>query len=114
MSIRGPKYIEILAPCPPGWRFPMEKTLEMGRLAVETGSWALYEYEDGRFSFNLKSKSILEGKLAPKPVEEYLKLQGRFAHLFKPNRNEEILAAIQRDIDKSWNKFRKQVECGVG
>ncbi len=113
MSIRGPKYIEILAPCPPGWRFPMDKTLEMGRLAVETGSWALYDYQDGKFNFNLKSKSILEGKLMPKPVEEYLKLQGRFAHLFKPNRNEQVLAAIQRDVDKSWEKFRKQVECGV-
>ncbi len=113
MSIRGPKYIEILAPCPPGWRFPMEKTLEMGQLAVETGSWALYEYENEQLHFNLKSKSILEGKLQPKPLEEYLKLQGRFGHLFKPERKEEVLSTIQRNLDKSWEKFRKQVECGL-
>jgi pyruvate ferredoxin oxidoreductase beta subunit len=113
MSVRGPKYIEILAPCPPGWRFPMEKTLEMGRLAIETGAWALYEYEDGKMSFNLKSKSILEQKLARKPIEEYLSVQGRFSHLFKPNRNETVLATIQQGIDKEWEKYRKQVECGI-
>ena len=45
-GIKGPKYIEIMAPCPPGWRFGMEKTVEMGTMAVETGAWALYEYEN--------------------------------------------------------------------
>jgi len=53
MGIRGPKYIEILAPCPPGWRFSMDKTVEMGKLAVETGAWILYEYENGKLSFYL-------------------------------------------------------------
>ena len=113
MSIRGSKYIEILAPCPPGWRFPMEKMLEMGRLAVETGAFALYEYENGQLSFNLKSKSILEKKVDAKPVEDYLKLQGRFAHLFKPKRNEAVLEAIQKRVHADWERFRKQVECGV-
>ncbi len=113
MSIRGSKYIEILAPCPPGWRFPMEKMLEMGRLAVETGAFALYEYENGQLSFNLKSKSILEKKAEPKPIEDYLKLQGRFAHLFKPKRNEAVLEAIQKRVHADWERFRKQVECGV-
>jgi len=113
MSIRGSKYIEILSPCPPGWRFPMEKMVEMGRLAVETGAWALYEYENGQFNFNLKSKSILEKKLEPKPIEEYLQLQGRFAHLFKPQRNEEVLKEIQTRSDAEWERLRRQVECGV-
>ncbi len=113
MSIKGPKYIEILAPCPPGWRYPMEKTVEMGRLAVETGAWALYEYENGQLSFNLKSKSILEKKTEPKPIEEYLKLQGRFNALFKPERNENALDQIQKDLERSWERFRKQVECGI-
>ncbi len=113
MSIRGPKYIEILAPCPPGWRFPMEKMVEVGRLSVETGAWPLYEYEDGLLNFNLKSKSILEGTLQPKPIEDYLMVQGRFAHLFKPQRDEIALAAIKKDLDSEWQRFRKQVECGV-
>jgi pyruvate ferredoxin oxidoreductase beta subunit len=55
-SIKGPKYIEIMAPCPPGWRFSMEKTVEMGRMAVETGAWALYECENDVMTFNGKSK----------------------------------------------------------
>lgn len=113
MTIRGSKYIEILAPCPPGWRFPMEKMLEMGRLAVETGAWALYEYQDGQLTFNLKSKSILERQSEPKPIEDYLKIQGRFAHLFKPERNEAALATIKEGINVEWERFRKQVECGI-
>ena len=113
MSIRGPKYIEILSPCPPGWRFPMDKTLEMGRLAVETGAWALYEYENERLAFNLKSKAILEGKVSAKPIEDYLSIQGRFNHLFKPERNEPALVEIQQAIDANWERFRKQVECGL-
>jgi pyruvate ferredoxin oxidoreductase beta subunit len=113
MSIQGPKYIEILAPCPPGWRFPMEKTVEMGRLAIETGAWALYEYENGQLTFNLKSGSILEKKVARKPIEEYLSVQGRFSHLFKPSRNETVLATIQQGIDREWERYRKQVECGI-
>lgn len=113
MSIRGPKYIEILSPCPPGWRFPMDKTLEMGRLAVETGAWALYEYENERLTFNLKSKGILEGKVSPQSIEDYLSIQGRFNHLFKPERNQSALAQIQRTIDANWERFRKQVDCGL-
>jgi len=114
MTIKGPKYIEILAPCPPGWRFPMEKTVEMGRLAVETGAWALYEYEDGKLNFNLRSRSILEQKSEPKPLEEYMKLQGRFSHWFKPERNGVALAEMQRSLEMNWGRFRKQVECGIG
>jgi len=113
MSIRGPKYIEILAPCPPGWRFPMEKMLEVGRLAVDTGAFALYEYENGQLTFNLKSKSILEKKVEPAPIEEYLQLQGRFGHLFKPQRNEEALSRIREELDASWEQMRRQVECGT-
>jgi 2-oxoisovalerate ferredoxin oxidoreductase beta subunit len=87
--------------------------VEIGRLAVETGAWALFEYELGQLSFNLMSKSILERKSEPKPIEEYLKLQGRFNGLFKPERNDEALATIQRGIDADWERFRKQVECGI-
>jgi pyruvate ferredoxin oxidoreductase beta subunit len=65
-------------------------------------------------NFNLKSKSILEKKSEPKPLEDYLKPQGRFAQLFKPERNEAALTEIQRTLDGSWERFRKQVECGIG
>src|SRR5512136_984929 len=98
-SIKGPKYIEILAPCPPGWRFPMEKTVDMGVLAIETGAWALYEFENEKMTFNGKSKLLLEKKIEPKPIEEWIKYQGRFKHLFKPTRDEKTLKAIQDNTD---------------
>ena len=91
----------------------MEKMLEVGRLAVDTGAFALYEYENGQLTFNLKSKSILEKKVKPVPIEEYLQLQGRFSHLFKPQRNEEALSRIREELDASWEQMRRQVECGT-
>ena len=107
MGIKGPKYIEILAPCPPGWRFSMDKTVELGKLAVETGAWILYEYESGKLSFNGISKSIAEGKYKPKPVEDWLKLQGRFSHLFKPEKDEVRINAIKERIRETWQHYKK-------
>jgi len=107
-SIKGPKYIEIIAPCPPGWRFGMEKTVEMGTLAVETGAWALYEYENDVVTFNGKSKLLLEKKIEPKPIEDWIKLQGRFRHLFKPKRDVKRLKEIQEHTDMVWERYRKR------
>jgi len=106
-SIEGPKYLEFHIPCAPGWRFPMEQTVEIGRLAVECGAWALFEYENGQVKFNLRSKQILDGKVQRKPIEEYLKLQGRFAHLFKPERDEKALAEIERWLDSEWEHYKQ-------
>ena len=105
-AIKGPKYIEILAPCPPGWRFGMEKTVEMGTLAVETGAWALYEYENDKMTFNGRSKLILEKKVERKPVEEWIKYQGRFRHLFAPEKDEKSIKEIQNHIDQIWERYR--------
>lgn len=106
-DIKGPKYIEILAPCPPGWRFGMDKTVDMGVEAVETGVWVLYESENGKFTFNGKSKLILEGKIERKPVEAWMKKQGRFKHLFKPEKDTKTIAVIQDHIDQIWERYRK-------
>jgi pyruvate ferredoxin oxidoreductase beta subunit len=106
-SIKGSKYIEILAPCPPGWRFPMERTVEMGVLAVETGAWALYEFENEKMTFNGKSKLLLEKKIKPKPIEEWIKYQGRFKHLFTPVRDEKTLKSIQDNTDIIWERYRE-------
>ena len=107
-EIRGPKYIEVLTPCPPGWRFPMDRTVEMGRLAVETGVWPLYEYENEEMTFNGISRAIFEGKYKRKPVEDWLKLQGRFSHLFKPKRDEERIKRFEKFVDDMWERFRKE------
>jgi len=105
-GIRGPKYIEILAPCPPGWRFPMEKTVDMGVLAIETGAWALYEYENDEVKFQGKSKLILEDKIKRKPMEDWIKYQGRFKHLFKPKKDIKRINDIQKHNDLVWERYR--------
>ncbi len=75
LSIRGPKFIHVLAPCPPGWRYPTEQTVEMGKLAVKTGMWVLFEREYGKVTINGPSRAAM---IKPLPVEEYLGPQGRF------------------------------------
>ena len=107
-SIKGPKYIEILAPCPPGWRFSMDKTVEMGDLAIETGAWALYESIEDVVTFQGKSKLILEGKLKRKPIEDWMKWQGRFRPLFIPSRDEERINQIQHHTDNLWERYQKE------
>lgn len=86
----------------------MDKTVELGRLAVETGAWVLYECENDVLAFNARSKLILEGKVEPKPIEDYLKVQGRFRHLFKPNKNEKGISEIEEHLKIVWSKYRRQ------
>ncbi len=100
-EMEGPRYIEILAPCPPGWRFDMSKTVEMSRLAVETGAWVLYEMINGKMEFTGYSKRLLAGK-ERKPIEEWLRMQGRFRHL-----TEKDLEEIKREIDAKWDYYMK-------
>lgn len=100
-DFKGTKYIHILAPCPPGWRYSTEKTVELGRLAVQTGMWALFEIEHGRFKLSPPSARLVD-KTKRKPLEEYLRTQGRFAQLTK-----EDLAIIERWIDETWENYKK-------
>jgi pyruvate ferredoxin oxidoreductase beta subunit len=76
LSIRGPTFIHVLAPCPTGWHFPPAKTIEVGRLAIKTGMWLLYEREYGKLSVSGPSKTAMK---QPAPLEEFLALQKRFA-----------------------------------
>jgi pyruvate ferredoxin oxidoreductase beta subunit len=80
LSIRGPKFIHLLAPCPPGWRYPTEQTIEMGKLAVKSGIWILYEREYGKVTINGPSKAAM---IKPVPVDQYLSPQGRFKGISK-------------------------------
>lgn len=107
-DIKGPRYIEILAPCPPGWRFSMDKTVEMGDIAIDTGAWVLFESINGDIKFNGKSKLILEEKVKRKPIEEWIKYQGRFKHLFVPKKDEIRLKEIQEHNDLMWKRYRKE------
>mgnify|MGYP000448042883 CR=1 FL=1 len=103
-KIRGLKYIHLLSPCPPGWRFPSDKTVEVARLAVQTGMWILYEVEHGVFRLTGPSRALLD-KEKRRPVAEYLRMQGRFAHLT----NDQI-EEIQREVDEEWERIAARLE----
>ncbi|MDH5676074.1 MAG: thiamine pyrophosphate-dependent enzyme [Myxococcales bacterium] len=94
-QLSGPRLILMLAPCPTGWDYPPERSLEIGKLAVDTGAWPLKEYVDGQVRHTKLPKTRL-------PVERYLETQGRFAHLFEPQRDEATLRAIQAKIDADF------------
>ncbi|HII47585.1 pyruvate synthase subunit PorB [Pyrobaculum aerophilum] len=96
-EIDGFKFIHLHTPCPPGWRFDPAKTVEVAKLAVETGAWILWEYDNGRFKLNPPS-TIYADKTKRKPLRDYLKLQGRFAHL-----SEEEIRLLEEEIEAKWN-----------
>jgi pyruvate ferredoxin oxidoreductase beta subunit len=100
-EIKGTKYIHLLAPCPTGWRYDTSKTIEMGRLAVLTGLWVLYEIEDGKFKLNSPSDRLVD-KAKRKPVKEYFTSQGRFR-----NMSEEDIEKVRKWIDEDWEQYRK-------
>lgn len=95
-SLKGPRLVLALAPCPTGWEYEPDKSVEIGRLAVRSGVWPLKEFVDGK----IVHTRIPHPRV---PVEDYLKLQGRFAHLFTPRRNDPLLNEIQARVDAYWD-----------
>ena len=96
-AVEGPAFINALAPCPRGWRYESKDTIEMCRLAVDTCFWPLYEAVDGKITVTYKPRN-------KKPVADFLKAQGRFRHLFRPE-NEHILEDIQSEVDRQWEEL---------
>ena len=101
MEIRGTKYIHIHAPCPTGWRYPSSKTVEVGRRAVQTGMWVLFEVDHGRFRLSRPSAPLTE-KSRRRPIEEYLRMQGRFSRLTPRD-----VEALQAWVDESWENYKR-------
>ena len=97
LDTRGAKYLQIHCSCPPGWGEPDTQTIHMARRAVECGLYPLVEYENGVISKVRKIKQI--------PVEEYLKGQRRFAHLFKDESGKDVIAQIQALADANIKRF---------
>jgi len=97
LDTEGPTFINVLSPCPLGWRYPTNKTIEIARLAVECKFWPIYEVENGEYKLNYRPRKEVS-------VKEWLQLQGRFAHLFTP-KNEHIIGEIQEDVDRRWEKL---------
>ncbi len=112
-SMRGTKYIEILAPCYLGWQFDMAETVQLSRMAVRSGAWLLWEAENGRISFNNPTAQIISGKKAPDPVDEYLLKQGRFSRLLNGPDARERIAAIQSDIDREIAFMRERAKIAI-
>jgi pyruvate ferredoxin oxidoreductase beta subunit len=97
-TIRGPRMILALSPCPTGWGFDPKDAIDIGRLAVRTGIWPLKEYVDGQLTHTRVRRPRL-------PVERYLETQERFAHLFSPEPDRETIAAIQAHVDAYWKEL---------
>ena len=93
----GPAFVNVMSPCPRGWQYPTEMLPEICKMAVETCVWPLYEIIDGEWHLNYMPKKKL-------PVEEFMKLQGRFKHCFKPG-NEWTIEAAQQYVDEKWEKL---------
>ena len=93
VAVPGPAYVHIYSPCRTGWRMPVQLGLKAARLAVETNVYPLYEVVDGRYKLSRRIS-------APKPVSEYLGLQGRFKHL-----STEEVARIQEEVDRDWARL---------
>jgi pyruvate ferredoxin oxidoreductase beta subunit len=96
-DMSGPRMIIALAPCPTGWDYDPRESVEIARLAVKTGIWPLKEFENGVVTHTRMPRER-------PPVEEYLKLQGRFRHLFHPQRDDKLLAEIQGRVDNYWGE----------
>ncbi|MDI6631756.1 MAG: thiamine pyrophosphate-dependent enzyme [Bacillota bacterium] len=100
LSIKGPKFINVISPCNRGWRSRLDDAIQLSRLAVQTCYWPLYEVEDGVVRVTYKPRE-------KKPIEEFLKPQGRFKHLFTPE-NEWIVKRFQEDVDREWERLQKE------
>ena len=90
----GAAFLNVMAPCPRGWRYQTPEIMEICKMAVETCYWPLFEVAEGKWILNYEPKQ-------KRPIEDFLRPQGRFKHLFKPG-NEDLLVRIQEDVDKRW------------
>lgn len=108
-DVDGPAFINSISPCPRGWRFPSDRTIDMARLAVETCVWPLFEVVDGEYTLTGESAKIASGKMEKKPVTDWFAPQGRFKHLLT-EKNEPVVEAYQAEVDRRWNKLIKLSE----
>jgi len=96
----GAAFLNVLAPCPRGWRYDTPEIMKICKLAVDTCFWPLFEVAHDDWTLNYTPKNKL-------PIEEFLKPQGRFKHLFKPE-NQHLIAEIQAEVDHRWEDLQKK------
>jgi pyruvate ferredoxin oxidoreductase beta subunit len=100
VKVNGPSYIHCLSVCPTGWRLPPEQCIKAGRMAIQTGIFPLYEVEDGKYRITVEIPKKL------RPVEDYIKIQGRFRHL-----TEAEIKTFQERVIQELNKLLDKVNC---
>lgn len=105
LTTEGPTFLNILAPCPLGWAYPPQISIQISKLATQTCFWPLYEVTDGVHKINYKPKE-------KKPFEEWIKLQGRFRHLLS-DKNKHIIDAAQQEVDRKWDRLLKMEEAKI-
>lgn len=98
MQFHGARYIHVFVPCPLGWGTASNATIKIARLAIQTGLFPVFEAEYGEVTSVMKIRR-------PTPVEEYLKLQRRFAHLFKPGADPSVIRRIQAQADRNIRRY---------
>ena len=98
MELRGPRYLHVLVPCPLGWGTASSDTIRVARLAKETGLFPVLEAEDGEVVAVSKIRQ-------PVPVEEYLRTQRRFAHLFGHPPRKDVIERIQARADRNIGRY---------
>lgn len=100
INTQGPAFLNVLAPCPRGWRTPSDQTIEIARLGVVSNYWPLLEVENGVWSMREQRRTV--------PLEDFLKPQGRFRHLFKEG-NEWMLEAMKARVESQLEYYRGRV-----
>jgi pyruvate ferredoxin oxidoreductase beta subunit len=109
MEVKGPAVIHVLAPCHRSWRYPEELGMQMAKLAVETCYHPLWEYDGATREYTLSSPSMRFAKNPEKklPTTEWLEPQGRFSHLFRPTRRNDLLDDFQYRTNEDWEYILK-------
>lgn len=100
----GPSFINAISPCPRGWRFPSDQTIDMARLAVETCVWPLFEVVDGKYTLTGESARIASGKMEKKPLTDWFSSQGRYKHLLT-EKWAPVAERCQAEVDRRWEKL---------
>jgi pyruvate ferredoxin oxidoreductase beta subunit len=100
VATKGPAYVHILSVCPTGWRSATDTVIRLGRLAVETGVFPLYEVENGKYKMSLDLPKL-------KPLKDYLRLQGRFRHL-----SDDVIQKIQERVEIEYQKLLEKAKYG--
>lgn len=94
----GACFLNIMTPCPRGWRYDTPEIMKICKLAVETCYWPLFEVDHGKWTLSYEPKKKL-------PIEDFLKPQGRFKHLFQPGK-EDLLVQFQAEVDRRWEDLQ--------